>query len=402
MSVPYLQGMVDVTTWADADAVLRSDDTVQASHRESAAFYGQTLLLLDGEAHARRRRAQNRLFTREVLLRVQTQAVGRAVDRAIDALSRMPREDGEVRADLVGLLDDLLLEVAAAVVGLDGVRTPESVESLRGLVDDLAAAAHVEWTTGDADHILARGLERKRELSEQLYTPAKRRRELLRTRGEARPQDLVSVLLDHPPGEFDVEVRETILYLMASTQTTMHAAPHVLHHLEQWGAGREGDDWRQDAEILTRAANEALRLHPPVPALLREATADHQLPGGLRISSGDRIAVRLAEVNRDRTVFGADADVFDPYRRLPSGVPSHGMSFGGGIHTCIGRGLTVGRLGRVPGPGEPMGMLPQILRSFYGLGMRPDPVSEPEKTPASHQDFYASYPVRFSDLPPGM
>ena len=42
------------------------------------------------------------------------------------------------------------------------------------------------------------------------------------------------------------------------------------------------------------------------------------------------------------SVFGVDADVFLPERRLPEGVPRPGVSFGHGMHHCIGQELAVG------------------------------------------------------------
>jgi hypothetical protein len=47
-------------------------------------------------------------------------------------------------------------------------------------------------------------------------------------------------------------------------------------------------------------------------------------------------------VNRDRSVFGDDAEEFDPRRTTPDGVPGYGLSFGSGMHACIGQDLAAG------------------------------------------------------------
>ena len=41
-------------------------------------------------------------------------------------------------------------------------------------------------------------------------------------------------------------------------------------------------------------------------------------------------------------MFGADAADFDPRRPLPDGVAPYGLSFGSGMHACIGQDLAGG------------------------------------------------------------
>lgn len=100
------------------------------------------------------------------------------------------------------------------------------------------------------------------------------------------------------------------------------------------------------------------------------------------------------------SVFGADAAQFRPQRVLPDRVPPHGLSFGGGIHTCIGRGLTVGATGRLSGqrrPRDAAGLLPQILLALYAWGLQPDPARPPRRATGTEQDYYDEYLVRFVD-----
>ena len=75
---------------------------------------------------------------------------------------------------------------------------------------------------------------------------------------------------------------------------------------------------------------------------MRWALADVDLPGGVHVPTGARLTIDLMAVNRDPEVFGDDADAFDPHRVLGPGVAPWGLSFGLGMHACIGQDLAAG------------------------------------------------------------
>ena len=60
------------------------------------------------------------------------------------------------------------------------------------------------------------------------------------------------------------------------------------------------------------------------------------------IATGDRVTLDLLSVNRDQSVFGDDAADFNPDRTLLEGVAPWGLSFGQGMHSCIGQDLASG------------------------------------------------------------
>ena len=50
----------------------------------------------------------------------------------------------------------------------------------------------------------------------------------------------------------------------------------------------------------------------------------------------------IIAASHDVAAFGDDADEFNPYRAKNKGVKSTGIAFGGGMHTCIAMGMTIG------------------------------------------------------------
>ena len=79
-------------------------------------------------------------------------------------------------------------------------------------------------------------------------------------------------------------------------------------------------------------ADEALRLEPIAHSTIRLALADTEI-NGIRIAAGMTVEPMIAAANRDPSVFD-DPDRFIPGRKGP-----RALSFGQGIHTCLGAAL---------------------------------------------------------------
>lgn len=85
--------------------------------------------------------------------------------------------------------------------------------------------------------------------------------------------------------------------------------------------------------------NEVLRLEPPLNAQPRVATADAEI-AGVRIPAGSPVLLLNASANRDEGVFGADSEELSLER--PSAARH--LTFGGGVHVCLGRMLALAEL----------------------------------------------------------
>jgi len=110
---------------------------------------------------------------------------------------------------------------------------------------------------------------------------------------------------------------------------------------------------RADPGLIASAVEELLRFGPPVQLTERIATADAEL-AGLPIPKGAQVVALIAAANRDPDVF-ADPD------RLDVGRPENRhVSFGGGIHHCLGAPLA-----RIEGQ-EALG---RLVRRFPDLAL---------------------------------
>jgi cytochrome P450 len=89
---------------------------------------------------------------------------------------------------------------------------------------------------------------------------------------------------------------------------------------------------RADPALIPAAIEESVRLRPPFPRSARRATKDTEL-GGRKIPAGAIVLIWLTTANRDERVF-ADPDRFDLLRK-----PNPHLSFGKGIHHCLGAPL---------------------------------------------------------------
>jgi cytochrome P450 len=391
-------------TWirshAEALEILLSHDFAASLHDgRSQPIVGNSLLSLVGQAHSERRRTEIVMFSRRSLMEYEFDLVAPAVQESLD--EAVASQDGEI--DLLKVTHNALLRVSARVVGLDGVDSPDAVQQLKDLAGALGEGASVEWAT-DPDAIVRTALAAKEEFAARFWQPARDRRGELVARYRAGelaeadlPEDLLTILLrKYESWDEEDLLRECIFFLVASASTTTHSAPHTLLELEQWLAAHPEDAVRtSDLGFLQRAVSEALRLHPPVPALLRLALDDVVLSTNRPIAAGEALALDLNAANRDADAFGDDADRFDPHRTLTARTHPYGLSFGSGPHTCPGRlvALGGGATGKVDRENVNIGVLTRIMAELFRREVRLIPERPPVKRTDTGADRFASFPV---------
>ena len=87
-----------------------------------------------------------------------------------------------------------------------------------------------------------------------------------------------------------------------------------------------------DESATAATVEELLRFDPPLHLFTRYALEDAEF-AGVRFKKGERLGLLLGAANRDPTRF-PDPDVFDSRRS-----PNPHVSFGAGIHFCVGAPL---------------------------------------------------------------
>ncbi|MGE4426836.1 MAG: cytochrome P450 [Solirubrobacteraceae bacterium] len=199
---------------------------------------------------------------------------------------------------------------------------PDARQEIKRWSDDLGGVIFVR---GNDDRRLARAQAAVEELAAFL-------RPILDDRRRSPKDDLITGMLqaETDDGERLSEeeiIANVILMVFAGHETTMNLLANSVVAFEEFP-----DQWerlRRDPELARSAAEEILRYDGPIRAMARWAREPVQL-GGRTIETGDRVLLVQSSANRDPAAF-EDPDRVDIARR-----PNRQLTFGQGIHTCLG------------------------------------------------------------------
>ncbi|KAH7161064.1 cytochrome P450 [Dactylonectria macrodidyma] len=212
------------------------------------------------------------------------------------------------------------------------------------------------------------------------------RQRLVESSDASEKKDILSSLFDivRDKGEkvdfgmTEVQV-EVYVALFAGSDTTAAAISSILYHLMKNPAAYCKLNAEIDAATksgllstpnvrfneamklpyLVACCKEGMRMHPSV-----GLTLPRNVPqGGCEIAGewfteGTRVGVNAAVVHRDKSIFGPDADFFNPDRWLREeavNMDRYMFQFGGGSRTCIGKNISLCEIHK---------LIPQLLRSF--------------------------------------
>lgn len=273
----------------------------------------RSLLFLNPPDHTRIRSLVSRAFT------------PRRVERLRPTVEAMTEEllDPVAAAGECDLIEALAFPLPANVISeLVGVPIADR-DWLRPIVSDLAATLEPNRQPSEVERANVSGLK----MNEYLNGLIDRRR--------AQPaDDLLSGLIAASDGEDRLtqqEVATTVsLIYAAGFETTMNLIGNIVHTLM-----RHPDQLarlRDDRSLVPTAVDEVLRFEPPVQIDGRYVRADTEI-GGHAIPQGHGVLTLLGAANRDPAAV-TDPDRFDVGR---DEVPM--LSFGSGIHYCLGAAL---------------------------------------------------------------
>lgn len=396
---------VTITRFNDAKEVYRQKNLAQAAYVEAAEVVMKDVLInLHGSEHRDRRRLENRAFRRETFKHYEHKQFPLVIDEALKP------HLAEGRAELVEFGHRLTLNLAAEVAGIDRPQaTPEETDRLHEHLLNLIEGATLAHSTQDKEVRKAAIAEKLACFDEEFFEPSAARRRGLVDKllaGEIDedelPKDVLMILLrndDQLHLDRDMILRETGFFLLAAAHTSATALTRAVDHILEWieAHPQETDAVQSDRVFIQRCIHETLRLNPSNPVAVRQALAPVNLKSGVEIPAGGRVVIDLSAVNQDATIFGSDAAEFNPHRKLPAGVPPYGLSFGGGMHACIGQDLAGGLIpGSEPDSSEHLyGLVAIAVEKLLEHGVRRDPKHPAVRDANTKRPYWSEYPVIF-------
>ena len=270
----------------------------------------------DPPEHTRMRRVMRHAFTTPAVDAMRP-GVESIVEHLIDRLGQRPPGP-------VDLIRDFALLVPAFVI-MDMLGVPrERLDEVKAWSDDMATFISGSRNIPDKYERAARGCQAMAAyfndlIEERVANP--------------RPGFLTDLIDARDEGDrlsHDELIATCILVLFAGHETTTNligdAMIALLTHPDQLAR------LKADQTLIDSAIEEVLRWDGPTNGLVRVAAHDIEI-GGKTIKEGQRVFLMINAANRDAAMF-PEPDRFDITRK-----PNRHMTFGQGIHLCIGARL---------------------------------------------------------------
>lgn len=278
------------------------------------AIETHSMLELEPPIHTRLRALVNRAFVSRQIERLRP----RVEALANELIDRFP--SGQVFDLLPAYASPLPITIIAEMLGVPVDMGPR----LLGWSHDMVAM----YTHGRT-----RGVEEKANLAAREF--AEFLRGYLRERRNTTGDDLLSTLIsaqeDGQKLSEDELISSVILLLNAGHEATVHQTGNAVRTI--LGAGGDPRRFFTDDAATAATVEECLRFDAPLHMFTRYADADMPVGNGDVVKAGEQIGLLLGMANNDPRAF-ADPSDFQPGRSDQKNV-----SFGAGIHFCIGAPL---------------------------------------------------------------
>lgn len=279
-------------------------------------YLGNWMVFRDPPDHTRLRRLFTKAFTSRSMKALEPN-IEQIVGLLLDEMDRKSRQDG-----MVDWIADFAYPLPATVM-MDLLGVPrDELMRVKDWSDDIALFIGTARATADKYQRAEAGAKAMADYF----------RGILVQRAADPQDDIISQLVSEQNERLtDDEIIATcILLLFAGHETTTNLIGNGFYYTM-----KSPDQWERlkaQPALIDAAIEEWLRYDGPSGALARVITADVTF-GGKQLAAGQRLFAFVNAANRDPRQF-ADADRFD-IRRTPN---AH-LTFGHGIHFCLGASL---------------------------------------------------------------
>ncbi|MET8504185.1 cytochrome P450 [Streptomyces sp. NPDC004787] len=296
------------------------------------------LLDLEGADHGRIRRLVSKAFTPRTVERLAPTVRRLAAGLVADLVAA---GGGDLQA---AVAEPLPVAVIAEMLGI-----PEEDEE-RARLRPWSADICGMYELNPSEETARRAVRASIEFSDYL-------RELIARRREDPGEDLISGLLGVTELTEQEMISTCVLLLNAGHEATVNTTVNGWWTLLRHGVRPDSDPGK-----LSTAVEELLRYDTPLQMFERWVLDDIEL-GGVVIPRGSEVALLFGSANRDPARFGPSADALDLNR-----ADNPHITFGAGIHYCLGAPLARLELGAV---------FAELLRQAPGLRLVAEPVRKP-------------------------
>ncbi len=291
-----------------------------------------SLLEIEPPEHTRLRTLVNRAFVSRHIEKLRPE-ITELAERLIDAF------DGQGRVELLSAFADIIpVTMIARMIGIPDEMGPQLLKWSHAYV-----GMYMFKRSREDEHAADRAAEEFAAYVKTLI--AERRR-------EPREDLLTHMIHTEHKGQYltdDELVSTTIVLLNAGHEATVHQIGNSVRVILE--SGLSPAELFRDEAATERTVEETLRLCAPVHIFQRWALEDAEIDG-VSLKRGDKVSLILAAANLDHKKF-SDPLVFKPDRQ-----EGQNLSFGAGIHFCIGAPLARLELNTV---------LPILFRRLPGL-----------------------------------
>jgi cytochrome P450 family 109 len=305
----------DIFRYEDVHRILK-DPATFSSVRGLDVRKTETILIMDPPRHNQMRALVNKAFTPKVV-----NDLGPNIMAITNDLLNVVQTSGKM--DMVhDLATPLPVIVIAELLGV-----PAEDRKLFKEWSDILVKGPDENTDEAFNEVIAEKERATEELREYFAKIVDQRR-------KQPKEDLISILLSAEIEGKKLNDEEilgfSILLLAAGNETTTNLITNSVRRLTEDLELQQ--NLRNNIGLIPGFIEEVLRFYPPIQAIGRVATQDVEI-GGKQIKAGDQLVSLVASANRDEAQF-PDPDTFIVDRK-----PNNHLSFGFGIHFCLGAPL---------------------------------------------------------------